>query len=156
MILGSRYFWFKYDLGQKYHAPQVRPDRGSNSQPPDHDNTYHVTETLALTTRPSVTSRYPVCILYSIWHYLKHFDVAIGSTQNWFFMLYYDKIENFIYGPCLWNIFGIMLWHLVSSNCFLLDPLNPFIKLLVVTLRMGLSSALMGKIAVTIPENIGI
>ena len=25
------YFWFKYDLGQKYQAPQVRPDRGSNS-----------------------------------------------------------------------------------------------------------------------------
>ena len=25
------YFLFKYDLGQKYQAPQVRPDRGSNS-----------------------------------------------------------------------------------------------------------------------------
>ena len=25
------YFWFKYNLGQKYYAPQVRPDRGSNS-----------------------------------------------------------------------------------------------------------------------------
>ena len=25
------YFWFKYDLGQKYQAPQVRPDWGSNS-----------------------------------------------------------------------------------------------------------------------------
>ena len=50
------YFWFKYDLGQKYYAPQVRPDRGSNSWPPDHDSTFHVTEMPALTTRPSVTS----------------------------------------------------------------------------------------------------
>ena len=49
-------FWFKYDLGQKYYAPQVRPDRGLNSWPPDHDSTFHVTETPALTTWPSVTS----------------------------------------------------------------------------------------------------
>ena len=27
----NRYIWFKYDLGQKYYAPQVRPDWGSNS-----------------------------------------------------------------------------------------------------------------------------
>ena len=25
------YFWIKYDLGQKYYTPIVRPDRGSNS-----------------------------------------------------------------------------------------------------------------------------
>ena len=30
--------------------------RGSNSRPPDHDSTLHVTETPSLTTRPSVTS----------------------------------------------------------------------------------------------------
>ena len=35
---------------------QVRPDRGSNSWRPDHNSTVHVTETPALTTRPSVTS----------------------------------------------------------------------------------------------------
>ena len=44
------------DLGQKYQAPQVRADRGSNSRPPDHDSTFHVTETPALITWPSVTS----------------------------------------------------------------------------------------------------
>ena len=49
------YVCFKCDLGQKYYAPQVRPDRGSNSRPPDHDSTLHVTETPSLTTRPSVT-----------------------------------------------------------------------------------------------------
>ena len=27
----SIYFWFKYNLGQKYYAPQVRPDQRSNS-----------------------------------------------------------------------------------------------------------------------------
>ena len=51
-----KYFWFKYNLGQKYHAPQVRPDWGSDSSPPDHDGAFHVTETPALTTQPSVTS----------------------------------------------------------------------------------------------------
>ena len=25
------YVWFKYDLGQKYHAPQVQPGQGMNS-----------------------------------------------------------------------------------------------------------------------------
>ena len=49
------YFWLKYDLGQKYYAPQVRPNWGSKSLPPDHDSTFHVTETPALTTWPSVT-----------------------------------------------------------------------------------------------------
>ena len=38
-------FWFKYYLGQKYYAPHVRRDRGSNSWPPDHDSTFHFTET---------------------------------------------------------------------------------------------------------------
>ena len=49
-------FWLKYDLGQKYYAPQVRPDRGSNSLPPDHESTFNVIETPALATWPSVTS----------------------------------------------------------------------------------------------------
>ena len=49
-------FWFKYDLGQKYQAPQVWPDQDSNSWPPDYDSTFHVTETPVLTTRSSVTS----------------------------------------------------------------------------------------------------
>ena len=29
------YFWFHYDLGQKYQAPKVRLERVSNSWPPD-------------------------------------------------------------------------------------------------------------------------
>ena len=52
----SRYFWIKYDIGQKYYAPQVQPDWGSNTWPPDHDSTFHVTGMPALTTWPSVTS----------------------------------------------------------------------------------------------------
>ena len=50
------YWWIKYDLGQKYYAPQVRPDWGSNSWPPDHDSTFHITEMPALTTWPSMIS----------------------------------------------------------------------------------------------------
>ena len=34
-ILIYLHFWFRYDLGQKYYAPQVRPDQGSNSWTPD-------------------------------------------------------------------------------------------------------------------------
>ena len=45
-----------YSLGQKYHAPQVQPGRGLNSWPPNHDSTFHVTETPGITTRPSVTA----------------------------------------------------------------------------------------------------
>ena len=49
-------FWFKYDLGRKYYAAfQVQLHWGSNSWPPDHDSTFHVTETLVLITQPSVT-----------------------------------------------------------------------------------------------------
>ena len=53
------YFWIKYDLRQKYYAPQVRPDRGLNSLPPDHDSTFHVIETpvLIMITWLSVTRK---------------------------------------------------------------------------------------------------
>ena len=54
------YFWIKYDLGQKYYAPKVRPFQDSNSWPPDHDSTFHVTEKPALTTQPSVTTMHVV------------------------------------------------------------------------------------------------
>ena len=46
-------------LRQNYCAPQVQPHRGLNSWPPDHDSTFHVTETPALTARPSVSSKAP-------------------------------------------------------------------------------------------------
>ena len=57
-------FCFKYDLEQKYHAPQVRPEGGSNSWPPDHDNTFHVTDMPAPTTQPSVTEH---AFLHRLW-----------------------------------------------------------------------------------------
>ena len=46
---------------QKYQAPQVRPDLGSNSWPPDNDSTFHVTETSAVTTWPSLISKEMCC-----------------------------------------------------------------------------------------------
>ena len=57
-------FLFKCDLGQKYYALQVQPDRGVNSRPPDHDSTFHVTETPALTTRLSVTPLFHISITH--------------------------------------------------------------------------------------------
>ena len=56
------YVWFKYDLGQKYYAPQVQASWDSNSWSPYHDSTSHVTETPALTTWPSVSSPCLCCI----------------------------------------------------------------------------------------------
>ena len=48
-------FWLKYHLGQKYYAPQVRPNCCLNWCPHHHDSAFHVTETPSLTTQPSVT-----------------------------------------------------------------------------------------------------
>ena len=42
-------------LRQKYYAQQVRLDQGLNSWPPDHNSTFYIPETPALTTRSSVT-----------------------------------------------------------------------------------------------------
>ena len=44
-------------LRHKYYAPQVRSDWGSKLWPLaiDHDSIFHVTETIAVTTRPSGT-----------------------------------------------------------------------------------------------------
>ena len=39
---------FKYDLGQKYYASQVQPERGLNSWPPDRDGIFHVAEMCVL------------------------------------------------------------------------------------------------------------
>ena len=43
-------------LGTEILHPRVRPDQGSNSWLPDHDSSFHVTETPAVTTQPKVTS----------------------------------------------------------------------------------------------------
>ena len=56
------YFGFKYDLGQKYYAPQIRPDRALSSWPPDYDSTFYVTETPVLTTPISDFSTFPQSI----------------------------------------------------------------------------------------------
>ena len=70
-VLPFRCFWFKYDLGQMHYAPQVWPDRDSNSSRPDHDSTCYATEMPALTTWPSVTLYKP----------LKRIEVAIFNHQ---------------------------------------------------------------------------
>ena len=48
-------FLAQVQLRQKYYAPQVRPYQDSNPWLPDHDSTFHVTETPALTIWPAVT-----------------------------------------------------------------------------------------------------
>ena len=62
------FFWsIRYlRLRQKYYAPQVWLDLDLNSWPPDHESTFHVTKTPALTTWPSVT----VCCHNNVMHFL--------------------------------------------------------------------------------------
>ena len=69
-------FWFKYNLGQKYQSPQVRPNRGSYSWPADHDSTFHVTEMLALTTRPSVTCIFCHSLLLPVCNYTDYYKAG--------------------------------------------------------------------------------
>ena len=47
---------FQEHLRQKYYARKARREQGSNPWHPDHDSTFHLTVTPALTTQPSVTS----------------------------------------------------------------------------------------------------
>ena len=68
-------FWIKYDLGQKYYALKVRPNRDSNSWPPDYDSTFHVTEMPALTTWPSATSKHTKVKV-------KHRNLLNGTVEN--------------------------------------------------------------------------
>ena len=91
----------KYDLGQKYYAPQDRPDQGSNSWPPDHDSTFHVTETPALTTWPSVTL-IPVLILN---HHLKTtMAVWVGVLTSVVLLLRLDqKFASLYLNNTGWN-----------------------------------------------------
>ena len=78
------YVWFKYDLGQKYQATQIRPDLGSNSWPPDCDSTFHVIETPALTTRPSVTciSEFDWAMAWVFFFALRCINLHIKHTWN--------------------------------------------------------------------------
>ena len=49
------YFLFKNNLGQKYYAPRIQPDRDLNFELMI-SSIFHVTEMPALTTKPLVTS----------------------------------------------------------------------------------------------------
>ena len=85
-------FWIKYDLGQKYCAPQVRSNRGSNSWPSDHDSTFHVTEMLNSHT-------------YNVWCNIMINDILFGHT----FWTKAIEIYTFL---CLVSCFGgkTMCW----------------------------------------------
>ena len=67
------YVWFKYNLGQKYYVPQVQPELGLNS--------FHVTETPALTTWPSVTTLGQKHFAPQVLFIQKGLDVAQNSTM---------------------------------------------------------------------------
>ena len=88
------YHWSFICLNLRTEVPstQVWPDWGSNSWPPDHDSTFHVTEMPALTTWPSLTFAwlnihcqfiysYPVCYHWSF--ICLNLRTEVPSTQVW-------------------------------------------------------------------------
>ena len=64
---------FFVQVWPKYYPPHVRPYRGSNAWPPDHDSTFQVTETPALTTQPSVA--------FTAWVFLCFWDLLHINTS---------------------------------------------------------------------------
>ena len=100
----TKYVWFKYNLGQKYQAPQVRPDWGSKSWPPDHDSTFHVTETPDLTTshqwplnpwvitflsKPIPASKHQLFVSSYRWLYWNNFRRIPSNILHCIFLLYW-------------------------------------------------------------------
>ena len=117
------YFWFKYDLRQKYYAPQVWPDRGSNWGPSDHDSTFHVTEMPVLTTRPSVTSYTKTRVYPRLWSSIPTYVMHRSARQTSHF-LFFDQFKSNVYLVNITDEF--LLWenitthHLMSRTTFLL------------------------------------
>ena len=107
----------------EYYAPQVKSKWDSNSWPPYHDSTFHVTETPVLTTRPSVTSP-KIHILFCHMHqkntlvwtntvnmkYRDHCSVLKGTVHNWFMSLVPD--QGYIN-----DISGAVFLHLIETIC---------------------------------------
>ena len=111
--LNNHYFWFVYDLGQKYHAPQVRPNRGSNSWSPHHDSAVHVTETPVLTTRPSTMQD-------STWYRISCFSVFIyWAVSEGFLLAYHNKLQLhiFYYATGIVQYISFVLYFVFSFLC---------------------------------------
>ena len=81
-------FWIKYDFGQKYHTPQVRPDWGSNTWPPDHDCTFHSKPLIGVFDNPYLPVQTPVrrksaiCNHQADWPFYIHVCLAISNPQD--------------------------------------------------------------------------
>ena len=87
---GNWYVWFKYDLGQKYYAPQVRHDRGFELTTSTSWQYTSCHWDPALTTRPSVTSYMLIYARAIIW---------ASVTLNYF------PFQSYIIQSCLLHKF---------------------------------------------------
>ena len=114
------YFWFMYNLGQKFYPPQIRADWALNSWPPDHDSTFHVTEMPALTTWPSVTFSKEMYfhIILGVWGDFKCMGSQIDWwTGNWHFWLKYN-LEQKYYTPQVRSSQGSDSWPSHHDSTF--------------------------------------
>ena len=107
-----RHILFKYDLGQKYSVHQDQPELGSNSWSPDHDSTFHVTETPALTTWPSVTSsqrvtRRDMNYFTTVSHYF-------NKHPHWSVAQYHDPLQVSLEDQ---NYQNYISWTICTGNC---------------------------------------
>ena len=108
MVTGLKvcsFLWFA-QLRTWYHALEVTAQRGSNSWPPDHDNTFHVLEMPGVATRASVTS-------YFAW-YLASSHIAVIKSSLVVTIMSMHESFPFVYVPRLtrsvnmfWNVFWV-------------------------------------------------
>ena len=102
----SLYFWFKYDLGQKYYALQVQSDQGLNSWPPDHESTLHVAEMPALTAQPSVTFNAIQEDTSNVYKHCRQANYSIWIDLSW---------QNSIIHLCILPMY-LTIPHMVSTG----------------------------------------
>ena len=70
-------------LTQKYYVSQVQPNRASNLWPPDHDSTFHVSETLLPNNSPS-----------------RHFIFYTEKNEVWKMHILFVKLYAYFSASC--------------------------------------------------------
>ena len=108
-IAQTNYLWLK----QKYYTPQFQPDMGSNSWPPDHDSTFHVTETPALTNQPLVNNLASFILIQEIAYRVEGNQLPLGVILNSHVVSLPLRSQTFVQWSTPWQI--KMTWSVLSD-----------------------------------------
>ena len=103
-------FLVQVRLGTEVPRTQVRPNRGLNSWPSDHGLPVHVTDTSALTTRPSLISQWShMASFYKLW-------AAVDESQSYQLWQCTQFVEDHITYYCVTEIeWGICNIHSINN-----------------------------------------